>query len=182
VNPVRAVEAVMEGYRVMPMMAAAEVGDVFITVTGNREVIDIPHMERMKDGAILCNSGHFDVEINLAGLNQVAAGPVRLRPFVEEYRLRSTGRRLIVLGEGRLVNLVAAEGHPASVMDMSFTNQALAVEYLVKHRGALAGGVHLLPDELDEEIARLKLESMGILLDTLTPSQQDYLMSWELGT
>jgi adenosylhomocysteinase len=182
VSAVRAVEAVMEGYRVMPMSAAAAVGDVFVTVTGNRDVIDIPHMERMKDGALLCNSGHFDVEINLAGLKQVADGPVLVRPYVEEYHLRSTGRRLIVLGEGRLINLAAAEGHPASVMDMSFANQALAVEYLVKNKGSLASGVHLLPEELDEEIAHLKLASMGIAIDRLTPGQRDYQSSWKLGT
>jgi len=182
VNPIRAVEAVMEGYRVMPMRKAAEIGDVFVTVTGNRGVIDVPHMELMKDGAILCNSGHFDVEINLAELKKIAEGPVIVRPFVEEYRLSSNGRRLIVLGEGRLINLVAAEGHPASVMDMSFANQALAVEYLVKHKGMLTNGVHLLPEEIDEEIARLKLESMGIAIDQLTPIQRDYLMSWEWGT
>lgn len=182
VSAVRAVEAAMEGYRVMPMSAAAEVGDIFVTVTGNRDVIDVPHMERMKDGAVLCNSGHFDVEINLAGLKQIADGPVLVRPFVEEYRLRSTGRRLIVLGEGRLINLAAAEGHPASVMDMSFANQALAVEYLVKNKGSLASGIHMLPDELDEEIAQLKLTSMGIAIDSLTPGQRAYQSSWELGT
>lgn len=182
VDPIRAVEAAMDGYRVMPMMAAAEIGDVFITVTGNRDVIDVPHLERMKDGAIVCNAGHFDVEVNVAGLRRVADGPIRLRPFVDEYRLRSTGRRVILLGEGRLINLVAAEGHPASVMDMSFSNQALAVEYLVKHRGKLSAGVHLLPREIDQEIAQLKLTTMGISIDELTPGQRDYLSSWEVGT
>ncbi|RMG53763.1 MAG: adenosylhomocysteinase [Acidobacteria bacterium] len=182
VDPIRAVEAAMDGYRVMPMMAAAEIGDVFITVTGNRDVIDVAHLERMKDGAMVCNAGHFDVEVNVAGLARIADGPVQLRPFVEEYRIRSTGRRVIVLGQGRLINLVAAEGHPASVMDMSFSNQALAVEYLVKNRGELGAGVHLLPEEIDREIARLKLMTMGISIDELTPSQRDYLSSWEVGT
>jgi adenosylhomocysteinase len=182
VNPIRAVEAVMEGYRVMPMAEASTLGDMFITVTGNRDVIDIQHLERMKDGAIICNSGHFDVEINLAGLKQVAEGPLAVRPFVDEYRLRSNSHRIIVLGQGRLINLAAAEGHPASVMDMSFANQALAVEYLVQHRGELGHGVHVLPDMIDVEIARLKLQSMGVAIDTITQAQLDYMTGWELGT
>jgi adenosylhomocysteinase len=182
VDPVRAIEAVMEGYQVMPISEASGIGDVFITVTGNRDVIDLPHFERMKDGAVLCNSGHFDVEINLNGLKEIASGPICLRPFVEEYTVRANGHRIIVLGEGRLINLAAAEGHPASVMDMSFANQALAVEYLVKNRGKLAGGVHNLPREIDQEIAKLKLKALGVEIDCLTSNQAKYLSGWEWGT
>ncbi|CDM64803.1 adenosylhomocysteinase [Pyrinomonas methylaliphatogenes] len=183
VNPIKAVEAVMDGFRVMPMIEAASCGDVFITVTGNRHVIDREHFARMKDGAVVCNSGHFDVEINLRALRELAeSDPITVRPFVEEYRLRANGRRIIVLGEGRLINLAAAEGHPASVMDMSFANQALAVEYLVKHKGELSPGVHTLPAEVDTEIASLKLRSLGIEIDRLTPEQIEYLSSWEAGT
>jgi adenosylhomocysteinase len=145
-------------------------------------VIDVAHLEQMKDGAVVCNSGHFDVEINLAGLKGVADGPVVLRPFVDEYVLHSSKHRIIILGEGRLVNLATAEGHPASVMDMSFANQALAVEYLVKHKGQLLPGVHLLPEKIDVEIARLKLATLGVSIDTLTDLQREYLASWELGT
>lgn len=183
VDPVKAVEAVMDGFRVMPMAEAARIGDVFVTVTGNRDVINRSHFERMKDGAIVCNSGHFDVEIDLAALSEMAEdAPTTVRPFVEEYRLRDGGKRIIVLGEGRLINLAAAEGHPASVMDMSFANQALAVEYLLRHQGELTPGVHTLPAEVDAEIAQLKLQSLGVEIDRLTPEQIEYLSSWEAGT
>ncbi len=182
VNPIKAVEAVMDGFRVMPMSEAAGVGDVFITVTGNRHVIDGRHFARMKDGAIVCNSGHFDLELNLVALREMSDAPQTLRPFVEEFRLRESGRRVIVLGEGRLINLAAAEGHPASVMDMSFANQALSVEYLVKNKGQLRPGVHTLPEEVDTEIAGLKLKALGINIDELTPEQVEYLNSWETGT
>ena len=183
VDPVKAVEAVMDGFRVMPMAEAARIGDVFVTVTGNRDVINRSHFERMKDGAIVCNSGHFDVEIDLAALSEMAEdAPTTVRPFVEEYRLHDGGKRIIVLGEGRLINLAAAEGHPASVMDMSFANQALAVEYLLRHQGELTPGVHTLPAEVDAEIAQLKLQSLGVEIDRLTPEQIEYLSSWEAGT
>jgi len=182
VNPVKAVEAVRDGFRVMPMSEAAAIGDVFVTVTGNRHVIDGTHFARMKDGAIVCNSGHFDLELNLVALREMSQAPITLRPFVEEYKLLEGGRRIIVLGEGRLINLAAAEGHPASVMDMSFANQALSVEYLVKHQGKLAPGVHTLPEEVDTEIAGLKLKALGVGIDSLTPEQLEYLSSWETGT
>src|SRR5215210_7350878 len=171
VDAIKAVEAVMDGFRVMPIAEAASIGHIFITVTGNRHVIDGEHFASMKDGAIVCNSGHFDLELNLVGLREMSAPPVTLRPFVEEYRLQSNGHRVIVLGEGRLINLAAAEGHPASVMDMSFANQALSVEYLVKKRGELKPGVHLLPAEVDTEIAGLKLHALGITIDQLTAEQ-----------
>ena len=182
VDPIKAIEAVMDGFRVMPMAEACTIGDLFITVTGNRHVIDGAHFARMKDGALVCNSGHFDLELNLVALREMSAPPVTLRPFVEEFKLRESGRRVIVLGEGRLINLAAAEGHPASVMDMSFANQALSAEYLVKHRGELKPGVHTLPQEVDTEIAGLKLKALGISIDTLTPEQLEYLSSWETGT
>ena len=183
VDPIKAVEAVMDGFRVMPISEASSIGDIFVTVTGNRHVIDGEHFSRMKDGAIVCNSGHFDLELNLVALREMAAGaPVTMRPFVEEYRLQSNGRKIIVLGEGRLINLAAAEGHPASVMDMSFANQALSVEYLVKNKGKLEPGVHLLPAEVDTEIASLKLRALGIVIDTLTAEQLEYISSWETGT
>ncbi|HEU0251809.1 MAG TPA: adenosylhomocysteinase [Pyrinomonadaceae bacterium] len=183
VDPIKAVEAVMDGFRVMPMGEASAIGDIFVTVTGNRHVIDAEHFSRMKDGAIVCNSGHFDLELNLVALREMAgADPVTMRPFVEEYRIQSSGRRVIVLGEGRLINLAAAEGHPASVMDMSFANQALSVEYLVKNKGKLSPGVHLLPAEVDTEIASLKLRALGISIDTLTAEQLEYISSWETGT
>jgi adenosylhomocysteinase len=181
IDPIKAVEAVMDGFRVMPIAEAASIGDVFVTVTGNRHVIDGPHFAKMKDGAIVCNSGHFDLELNLVALREMSDAPVTIRPFVEEYKLNN-GRRVIVLGEGRLINLAAAEGHPASVMDMSFANQALSVEYLVKHKGELGPGVHLLPQEVDTEIASLKLRALGISIDTLTPEQLEYISSWETGT
>jgi adenosylhomocysteinase len=182
IDPIKAVEAVMDGFRVMPIEAAAAIGDIFVTVTGNRHVIDGKHFASMKDGAIVCNSGHFDLELNLVGLREQSAPPVTLRPFVEEYKLESNGHRIIVLGEGRLINLAAAEGHPASVMDMSFANQALSVEYLVKKRGELKPGVHVLPQEVDTEIASLKLRALGIAIDSLTAEQLEYLSSWETGT
>ncbi len=182
INPIKAVEAVMDGFRVMPIAEASKSGDIFITVTGNRHVIDGPHFASMKDGAIVCNSGHFDLELNLVALREMSEPPSTLRPFVEEYRLSESGRRVIVLGEGRLINLAAAEGHPASVMDMSFANQALSVEYLVKQKGKLKPGVHMLPEVVDTEIAGLKLRALGIDIDSLTPEQVEYLSSWETGT
>src|SRR5678809_760079 len=182
IDAIKAVEAVMDGFRVMPIAEAAAIGDIFVTVTGNRHVVDTAHFERMKDGAIVCNSGHFDLELNLVALKEMAGDPVTMRPFVEEYKLQSSGRRIVVLGEGRLINLAAAEGHPASVMDMSFANQALSVEYLVKKKGTLEPGVHLLPAEVDTEIASLKLRALGINIDTLTAEQLEYISSWETGT
>lgn len=182
IDPIKAVEAVMDGFRVMQIREAAAIGDIFVTVTGNRHVIDGQHFERMKDGAIVCNSGHFDLELNLVGLREMSDEPVTLRPFVQEYKVQANGHRIIVLGEGRLINLAAAEGHPASVMDMSFANQALSVEYLVKHKGELPPGVHLLPREVDAEIASLKLRALGISIDSLTPEQIEYMNSWETGT
>src|SRR5205085_7121617 len=165
INPIKAIEAVMDGFRVMPMSEASAIGDIYVTVTGNRHVIDGAHFARMKDGAVVCNSGHFDLELNLVALRDMAGDPATIRPFVEEYKVQSSGRRIIVLGEGRLINLAAAEGHPASVMDMSFANQALSVEYLVKRKGELPPGVHLLPPEVDTEIASLKLRALGISID-----------------
>jgi adenosylhomocysteinase len=183
IDPIKAIEAVMDGFRVMPIAEASALGDIFITVTGNRHVIDGEHFARMKDGAIVCNSGHFDLELNLVALRDLAgADPVTMRPFVQEYKVQSSGHRIVVLGEGRLINLAAAEGHPASVMDMSFANQALSVEYLVKKKGGLPPGVHLLPKEVDTEIASLKLRALGISIDTLTAEQLEYISSWETGT
>jgi adenosylhomocysteinase len=182
INAIKAIEAVMDGFRVMPMAEASAIGDIFITVTGNRHVIDGKHFARMKDGALVCNSGHFDLELNLVALREMSAPPQTLRPFVEEFAIKESGRRVIVLGEGRLINLAAAEGHPASVMDMSFANQALSVEYLVKRRGELRPGVHTLPEEVDTEIASLKLKALGVSIDTLTSEQVEYLSSWEMGT
>jgi adenosylhomocysteinase len=182
IDPIKAVEAVMDGFRVMPIASAASIGDIFVTVTGNRHVIDGDHFTKMKDGAIVCNSGHFDLELNLVALREMSSGePDQVRPFVQEYKL-SNNHRVYVLGEGRLINLAAAEGHPASVMDMSFANQALSVEYLVKNKGKLDPGVHLLPPEVDQEIASLKLRSLGLSIDTLTSEQLEYLSSWETGT
>jgi adenosylhomocysteinase len=182
VDPIKAIEAVMDGFRVMQMSEAAKAGDIFVTVTGNRHVIDSHHFAQMKDGAVACNSGHFDLELNLAALGEMSETPVQVRPFVQEYKLKSNGNRIIVLGEGRLINLAAAEGHPASVMDMSFANQALSVEFLLKNKGQLGPGVHLLPAEVDMEIAGLKLKSLNISIDSLTPEQIEYLSSWETGT
>jgi adenosylhomocysteinase len=182
VQPVRALEAVMEGYEVMPLMDAAKVGDLFITVTGDLNVIDRHHMEVMKDGAILANSGHFNDEINIPALVEMAGGRgVEVRDFVEEFVLPD-GRKLYLLADGRLVNLAAAEGHPASVMDMSFANQSLAAEYMVKNGSTLEPKVYLIPQELDHEIALLKLVSMGVTIDVLTEEQKKYLASWESGT
>jgi adenosylhomocysteinase len=181
IDPIKAIEAVMDGFRVLPMNEAAKIGDFFVTVTGNRHVIDKEHFASMKDGAIVCNSGHFDLELNLEALREMSTEVVSRRPFVEEY-IGENGKAVIVLGEGRLINLAAAEGHPASVMDMSFANQALSAEYLVKNKGKLAGGVHVLPAEVDQEIARLKLNSLGISIDTLTPEMVEYMSSWETGT
>jgi len=181
VKPVRALEAAMDGFRVMPLAEAAPIGDIFITLTGDINVVDRHHMEAMKDGAIIANSGHFDVEINTRALAALAEGRRQIRPFVEEFRL-ADGRRLFLLGEGRLINLAAAEGHPASVMDMSFANQALCAEYLALQERKLPLGVHVVPRAIDEEIARLKLASMGITIDALTPEQEAYLLSWESGT
>lgn len=181
IDPIKAVEAVMDGFRVMPISTAAGIGDIFVTVTGNRHVIDRDHFAAMKDGAIVCNSGHFDLELNLVALRELSDEPTDVRPFVQEYK-KKDGRRIMVLGEGRLINLAAAEGHPASVMDMSFANQALSVEYLVKNKGKLDPGVHLLPPEVDQEIASLKLRALGINIDTLTAEQLEYMSSWETGT
>ncbi len=181
VDPIRAIEAVMDGFRVMPMAEAATVGDVFVTVTGNRYVIDKHHFEVMKDGAIVSNSGHFDLELNLESLAKMATKREQIRPFMEEFTLPA-GRRVLVLGEGRLINLAAAEGHPASVMDMSFANQALAVEYLVKNKGKLSNGVNLLPESFDQDIATLKLKAMGVTIDKLTPAMTEYMNSWTVGT
>lgn len=172
----------MDGFRVMTIAEAAPIGDIFITVTGNRHVIDGEHFARMHDGAIVANSGHFDVELNLVALGEISAAREELRPFVEEYRVKETGNRIVVLGEGRLINLAAAEGHPASVMDMSFANQALSCEFLVKNQGKLSPGIHLLPREVDNEIASLKLAAMGIKIDQLTPEMIEYMNSWETGT
>lgn len=182
VDPIKAIEAVMDGFRVLPMSEAAKVGDFFVTVTGNRHVIDREHFEVMKDGAIVSNSGHFDLELNLEALREMSEPAVTRRPFVEEYKVKGSGKSVIVLGEGRLVNLAAAEGHPASVMDMSFANQALSAEFLVKQHGKLGAGVHVLPAEVDQEIARLKLKSLGIKIDDLTPEMLEYMSSWETGT
>ncbi|MFQ5914025.1 MAG: adenosylhomocysteinase [Nitrospinota bacterium] len=181
VDPIRALEALMDGFRVLPMKEAAPVGDFFCTVTGDISVLRREHFEVMRDGAILANSGHFNVEVDLEELEQMAAEKRKLRDFVEEYRLPS-GRRIIVLGEGRLINLAAAEGHPSSVMDMSFANQALSVEYLAKHHAELEKRVYPVPEEIDREIARLKLEAVGVQIDEITEKQAAYLSSWEHGT
>ena len=179
VDPIKALEAVMDGFDVMSMKEAARYGDVFITATGNKKVIRREHMEVMKDGAILANAGHFNVEIWVPDLEEMAVAKREVRPYVTEYRL-ADGRRIYLLAEGRLVNLVAAEGHPSEVMDMSFANQALAAEYLVKNRGRLEPKVYVVPREIDEEVARLKLKAMGISIDELTDEQREYLSSWQL--
>ncbi|MDD5082225.1 MAG: adenosylhomocysteinase [Dehalococcoidales bacterium] len=181
VKPVRALEAVMDGHQVMPIAEAARIGDVFITVTGDINVIDKTHLEAMPNGAILANSGHFNVEINLPALEVLTRSRRHIRTFVEEYTLKN-GRRLYLLGEGRLINLAAAEGHPASVMDMSFADQALCLEYIVKNREKLQPKVYSVPEEIDKQVAQLKLQSMGINIDLLTPEQEAYLASWEQGT
>jgi adenosylhomocysteinase len=181
VDPLKALEAAMDGFRVMPMSEAAAEGDIFVTVTGDVNVLDRGHFERMKDGAILANSGHFNSEINLKALDELAQQVRDVRPMVQEYRLVD-GRRLQLLAEGRLINLAAAEGHPAAVMDMSFANQALCAEHLARHHGELENTVYDVPAELDAEVARLKLRAMGVSIDTLTEEQVRYLSSWEEGT
>jgi adenosylhomocysteinase len=170
----------MDGFQVMPMGQAAPLGDLFITLTGNLHVVRVEHFSTMKDGAIVCNSGHFNVELDLEGLARIASSRRYVREMVEEFVVK--GKRVMVLGEGRLINLAAAEGHPASVMDMSFANQALAAEVLAKEAGKMSKSVHRLPPAVDQEIARLKLQSMGIAIDTLTPEQVEYLASWDAGT
>jgi len=181
IDPVKGIEAVMDGFRVLPMADAAREGDVFITVTGNKNVIRAEHFEHMKSGAVVCNSGHFNVEVDIPALERLSSGKREVRPLVDEYQLKG-GRRICLIGEGRLVNLASAEGHPASVMDMSFANQSLSAEYLVKHAKDLKAQVYVVPEHLDKEIARLKLESMGHKLDKLTPEQEHYLASWQEGT
>ncbi len=181
VDPLRALEAVMDGFRVMPMQEAAKVGQIFCSATGDMHVISADHMKVMRDGAILSNSGHFDVEIDMKGLRQMATKVTRVREFLDEYTLED-GRRIYVVGEGRLVNLAAAEGHPSAVMDMSFANQALAAEYMLKQGDELTGNVYDMPIEIDREIARLKLKAMNVDIDTLTAEQEAYLNEWSLGT
>ncbi|MEE9521119.1 MAG: adenosylhomocysteinase [Dehalococcoidales bacterium] len=181
VEPLRALEAVMDGYQVMPLMEATKVGEVFITIAGNKNVIDKAHLQAMKNGTILANSGHFNVEINIPALESMARSKRRIRPFMDEYTLND-GRRLYLLGEGRLINLAAAEGHPPTVMDMSFANQALCLEYIAKNKDKLTLKVYPVPEEIDKQVARLKLSSMGIDIDSLTPEQEKYLTSWDEGT
>jgi adenosylhomocysteinase len=181
INPTKAIEAAMDGFQVMTMEQAAPIGDIFITVTGNKNVIDGRHFGKLKPGAILCNSGHFNAEIDIAGLEKGSTGKRTLRAFVEEYTLKS-GAKVYLLGEGRLINLAAAEGHPASVMDMSFANQALCSEYMVKNAKNLAKQVYSVPEDIDKQVASLKLASMGISIDVLTPEQEAYLNSWQEGT
>ena len=182
VDPLPALEAVMDGFRVMPIAKAAEIGDFFCTLTGDINVIRKEHFLRMKDGAIVANSGHFNVELDIPGLKEISTSVRQIRKYLEEYTLNGSGKRIHILGEGRLVNLAAAEGHPSSVMDMSFANQALSAEYIVKNAGTLENQVYSVPDKIDREIARLKLDSMGIKIDKLTPEQKKYLSSWEMGT
>ncbi len=179
VDPLKALEAAMEGYRVMPIEKAAKEGDIFLTVTGDKHVVDVQHILAMKDGAFLANAGHFDWEVNVAGLKEHAVEIREIRPNLEEYKL-DNGKSVYVFAQGRLVNLVAAEGHPASVMDMSFANQALGIEFLVKNKGKLENKLYTLPHEVDVKIAELKLKSMGIEIDTLTPEQEEYLHSWKI--
>jgi len=181
IDPLVALEAVMDGFRVMPMAEAAAIGDIFVTLTGDLNVVDKHHFEVMKDGALVANSGHFNVEINIPALEAMAVEKRQVRPFVESYKLKD-GRVISILGEGRLINLAAAEGHPASVMDMSFANQALGAEYMIKNAGKLEKKVYDVPEEIDREIARLKLDSMGVKIDKLTEEQVKYLGSWEEGT
>ena len=181
IDPTKAIEAVLDGYRVMPMEKAAPIGDLFVTVTGNKSVLRDGHFRAMKDGAVVCNSGHFNVEIEIPALEALSKGRRRIREFVEEFTL-ADGRRIHLLADGRLINLAAAEGHPASVMDMSFANQALAAEFMVKNHAALEKKVYAVPEEIDREIARLKLASMGTQIDTPTPEQRRYMTSWEEGT
>jgi adenosylhomocysteinase len=181
VDPLKALEATMDGYRVMPISEAARIGDVFVTVTGDVSILRGEHFSVMKDGAIVANAGHFNVEINIPELEKQAKSKRRIREFVDEYTM-TDGRKIFLLGEGRLINLAAAEGHPASVMDMSFANQSLVAEYIKDHGAELEPKVYSVPEEIDKNIARLKLESMGIEIDTLTPEQDKYLHSWEMGT
>jgi len=181
VDPVKALKAIMDGFHVMPMSEAAPIGDIFITATGNRDVVRAEHMEAMKDGAILCNAGHFDVEVSVRDLERISVSKRRVKPYVDEYRLRD-GRRLYLLAEGRLVNLVAAEGHPSEVMDMSFSNQALCVKHLIENRGKLKPSVYDVPLEIDRAVAKLKLETLGVRIDSLTEEQIVYLSSFEYGT
>ncbi len=181
INPTRALEAIMDGFRVMPMAEAARIGEIFVTVTGNKSVIAHEHFEKMKDGAVVCNSGHFNVEIDIPALEKLASSKKIARPFVDEYVMKD-GRKLYLLGEGRLINLAAAEGHPAVVMDMSFANQALASEYIVKNAKELKAQVYAVPEPIDRQIAKLKLESMGVQVDKLTADQEHYLASWSEGT
>lgn len=181
VDPLKALEALMDGYEVMPLAQAATVGDIFVTVTGNYRVLREEHFRHMKSGAIVCNTGHFNVEIDIPALERLSTSKRTVRPFVEEYQL-TDGRRLFLLGEGRLINLAAAEGHPAAVMDMSFANQALSVEYIVQHRNNLPKGVFPVPADIDAQVARLKLQALGVAIDTLTPEQEKYLNSWQEGT
>jgi adenosylhomocysteinase len=181
IDPLKALEALMDGFRVMTMADAAPIGDIFCTLTGNLNVIRPEHFRAMKDGATVCNSGHFNVELDLDGLRKLAGGTSRpVREFVEEYVVG--GKRVFVLGEGRLINLASAEGHPASVMDMSFANQSLGAEYLVKNAASLSKAVHRVPEAIDREIARLKLGAMGAHVDMLTDEQKKYLASWDMGT
>lgn len=181
VDPLKALEAVMDGFRVMPMSEAAKIGDILVTATGDINVIDKHHFEVMKDGAILANSGHFNVELNIPALKEMAVETREPRQGVDQYFM-ADGRRLSVLGDGRLVNLAMAEGHPASVMDMSFANQALGIEYLIANASELEIKVHPVPEDIDREIARIKLTAMDLQIDTLTPEQEKYLSSWEEGT
>ena len=181
INPTRAIEAVMDGFRVMPMAEAAKIGDIFVTVTGNKSVLAAEHFENMKDGAVMCNSGHFNVEIDIAALEKLSSAKKQARVMVDEYVMRD-GRKIYLLGDGRLINLAAAEGHPAAVMDMSFANQALSVDHLIKHASEMGKQVYPVPEVLDRQIAKLKLESMGFQLDKLTAEQEHYLASWDEGT
>ncbi len=181
IDPTKAIEAVMDGYRVMSMAEAAKIGDIFVTVTGNKNVVRGEHFDQMKNGAVVANSGHFNVEIDIPALERMSSSKRQTREFVDEYAMKD-GRKIYLLGEGRLINLAAAEGHPASVMDMSFANQALSAEYLVKNHQSLERKVYAVPEELDKKVARLKLESMGVKIDKLTPEQEEYLASWSEGT
>jgi len=181
VEPLAALEAVMDGFRVLPMEDASEIGDIFCTLTGDINVLDGDDFERMKDGAIISNSGHFNVEINIPALEELSVETRKPREYIDQFILKD-GRRINLLGEGRLINLAAAEGHPASVMDMSFANQALSIEYLLKKAGELEKKVYTIPEDIDREIARLKLEAMGVNIDVLTSEQKKYLTSWEEGT
>jgi adenosylhomocysteinase len=181
IDPLKSIEAVMDGYQVMPMADAAKIGDIFVTVTGDIKVIRAEHFRAMKDGAIVCNTGHFNVEIDLDALDKMKKKKRQIRDFVEEFTLPN-GRKINILGEGRLINLAAAEGHPSSVMDMSFANQALSAEFMLRNSATLENDVYSVPQDIDTEIARLKLNAMGVKIDKLTPEQKKYLASWEMGT